>query len=86
MDNRFFFILFMVMHLMTCLGFGMGLYIYTLMDKRLTQEDNNMINYSAPLDSTVAKFGSDLTQGLAALSLQVSLLEKNLTGCKRGLE
>ena len=49
-DNRLFFIPFMVMLLMACLGFRMGLYVHrdTQMDKRLTQADNNMVNYATP--------------------------------------
>ena len=82
MDNKFFFMIFMTMHLMTCLGFGMGLYVYTLMDERLNQDDANIINYSAPLDNAVAQFGIEMQQGLAALSLQITLMERNLTKVK----
>ena len=79
LDSRLFTVLFMVMYLMTCLGFAMGLYVYTIMDKRFTEEDNNMVNYAAPLDNAVAQFGIQMQQGLAAVSLQIALLERNLT-------
>ena len=79
LDSRLFTVLFMVMYLMTCLGFAMGLYVYTIMDKRFTEEDNNMVNYAAPLDNAVAQFWIQMQQGLAAVSLQIALLERNLT-------
>ena len=84
MDNRVFFVTFVLTHLMTCLGFGMGLYIYTIMDRRLTQAETNIVNYSAPLDDSIASFGLEMQKGLAGLSSQMTLLQKNLTSILKG--